>query len=195
MSGEHLDAHPAHLAESLAFRLNVSVGPAEHLNDATLLTVLVGCILVNSCILPNKVGGLGSDCELCTTCINSLDNKCESLSKRVACIVSLVGSVAFVVPVILHIGNAAVLATACLNGGRLAITGVGDVVVADDTAHALVALLPAGGAWQGSLESAVDPVSGIRSHGATCAAQILEVRTVGLSESDWCEQSCKYSRV
>ncbi len=62
-------------------------------------------------------------------------------------------------PVILNVGDRAMLTAFCFNGGGLSAAGVGDIVVANNSAHALVGFLPVCAAWKWGLERAVDPVS------------------------------------
>ena len=52
---ENLDTHPALLGQVSALFLDVSVGPAEHLHDATLLAVFVDSRLVDLSSLPHEV--------------------------------------------------------------------------------------------------------------------------------------------
>jgi hypothetical protein len=54
------------------------------------------------------------------------------------------GCEALVVPVVLYIDDAAVLATAGFYGSRLTVAGICNIVITNDTAHALIALLPFG---------------------------------------------------
>lgn len=74
MGRENFDAHPAHLAKGLALSLNVLVGPAEHLNDTTFLTIFVNFGLVDSGVLPNEVRGLRLNGKLVTIIVCGFHN-------------------------------------------------------------------------------------------------------------------------
>jgi hypothetical protein len=58
---ENFDSHPAHLTESRAFSLDISVGPAKHFKDSAFLSALVFASLWNVSSLPDKVEGLKSN--------------------------------------------------------------------------------------------------------------------------------------
>ena len=52
LSRENFHAHPTHLSKRFALCLNVSMGPSEHLDDTSFLTVLIGGVLVDDSVLP-----------------------------------------------------------------------------------------------------------------------------------------------
>lgn len=57
----NFDAHPALFAQVFALLSHISVRPSKHLDDATLLTILIDCILVDLVCLPDKVDRLEGD--------------------------------------------------------------------------------------------------------------------------------------
>ena len=57
------------------------MGPAEHLDDTTFLTVLVDVRLVDGRVLPDKVGGFKLDGELSAIVVSCLDDQGESVLK------------------------------------------------------------------------------------------------------------------
>ena len=78
---ENFDAHPALLSEVGALFLDVSVRPAEHLDDAALLTVFVNSRLVNCGSLPNEVHWLESD-GIVFSAVVGFDLESESICER-----------------------------------------------------------------------------------------------------------------
>jgi len=71
-----------------------------------------------------------------------------------------------------------VLAAASFDLSGRSVTVVGNIVIADDSTHALVFRFPVSGAGKGGLEAAVDPISGVVGDGATSASEVLEVGAV-----------------
>lgn len=74
---EYLNSHPAHLAERRAFSLDVSIGPSEHLNDGTLLPLVVLRTLRDVGTLPHKVKRLESNVPILSGIVRAshLDGK------------------------------------------------------------------------------------------------------------------------
>jgi hypothetical protein len=191
--GEDLDAHPAHLSESLTLGLDVLMRPAEHLDDTSLLTVLVGSILLNYRVLPNEVGGLKGNREFTTLWVSGLHGEGESLSKGRSCGVGAGGNISFIVPVVGNIDNWVMLTTASLNLSTLTVRGINDIVIALNTAVALVFRLPVVASGKGGLESAVGPGFGLVSLIAWGALEVIEVRAV-VSKSEGSKKGGKNSR-
>jgi hypothetical protein len=82
-----LYTHPSHFTKRGAFLLDVSVGPAEHFNDSTLLAFVVHATLRNISSLPDKVQWLKIDFPGFSLVISSLDLNRKSRLER--CIHSL----------------------------------------------------------------------------------------------------------
>jgi hypothetical protein len=113
---ENFDAHPALLSEVGAFFLDVSVRPAKHLNNTTLLTVFVNSRLVDCSSLPDEVHWFeGDGIVLCA--VVRLDRKGESICKGTTDGVRVFGLEALAVPVVLKGGDTLVLTATCCHGG------------------------------------------------------------------------------
>jgi hypothetical protein len=82
LSGEDFNSHPAHFAKCFTLSFDISVWPAKHLDNSTLLTIVVCCILNDGWILPNEIRGFRLVSELCTRSISSLHDQGESICKR-----------------------------------------------------------------------------------------------------------------
>lgn len=130
-SGENLDTHPAHSSDSFAFLFNISVRPAEHLNNSTLLTILISSILNNLRVLPQEIESLKRNFKFFVVLINGFDSKTEgSITERRVSIKSAAQGKTRITPVVLDINNGVVLAATSLNLGTLAIGSVDNIVIA-----------------------------------------------------------------
>lgn len=141
VSGEYFDAHPSHLAESLALSLDFGVGPAEHFNDTTLLAAVVRIRLVNRGVLPDEILLFNRDSVFFTLTIGSFHGQGESLVEAGVSTEDSLGRVASVVPVVLSLDDRAVGAASGLNLCSLTVLAVGQVVETDNAAHTLVSFL------------------------------------------------------
>ena len=178
LSGEDFNSHPAHFAKCFTLSFDISVWPAKHLDNSTLLTIVVCCILNNGWILPKEIRGFRLVSELCTRSISSLHDQGESICKRTVNWEDAAGSETFIVPVVLHFGDAAVLAASSFDLSGISATAINNIVVADNTAHTLVTFLPVGRSGKWCLETAVNPVWWVSGLGATGTLKSLEVGAI-----------------
>ena len=72
---ENFDTHVSSFTEELALFFDVSIWPAEELNDGSLLTVLHVVRLVDRGRLPDHILGLLSDGKFFTVTVSCFDNK------------------------------------------------------------------------------------------------------------------------
>lgn len=159
---EDLDAHPALFSQILALFFNVSVRPAEHLDDGTLLATLVGIRLVDGGTLPDEVNCFRIDGERLTSVIGT-DLKAErSIAKGTIDLVLVAVLDAFTIPVELQVLNAGVLTTSSGHGSGSFTRVILDMVVAHNTAKALVGILVRLRAGKVCLERAVGPFGWLR---------------------------------
>jgi len=175
---EDFDAHPALLGKVLALLLNVSVRPAEHLDDGALLAILVNIRLVDLGTLPNEVHCLGGDREGVASIVNRNLKGERGVAKRSIGLVGVAVLHTLAVPVELNGLDAGVLAATGRDGGRGTVRIVLDMVVAHDAAEALVGVFVVGGAGQVSLEGAIGPFSRLIGLLTRGALQVLEIGAV-----------------
>ena len=93
------------------------MGPAEHLDDGTLLSSVVFTALSNSWGLPKEVERLHGDRELCTIRVGSLDDKRKGIVQRTISREFALRRKTLTSPVVLELLNARVLSTDCLDLG------------------------------------------------------------------------------
>ena len=180
------------MGEVLALLGHVGVGPAEHLNDAALLTVFVHSVLIDLIVLPGEVQWLEIDGEVVGVGVSGFHLKGKSFG-LVSTNMDLVGvSELRVTPFVLNRGDAGVSAAAGRHGGTRAVSVILDLVVAHDAAEALILFLVLVGAGKVSLEGAVGPLCGVGGHVARRAAEVVKVGAVGgagacCSDGNTCE--------
>ena len=115
MRRENLYTHPSHFTKRGTFLLDVSIGPAEHFNDSTLLTFVAHAPLRDISSLPKKVQWLKIDFPDFTLVVSSLYLNRKSRLER--CIHSLGSGIleTFFVEVVLHLGDARMKAATNFN--------------------------------------------------------------------------------
>ena len=185
---EDLDSHPALLGQVRALFFDIVVRPAEHLNNCSFLTALIGSILLDFPCLPDKTHWFKSDGVIRGAVVGlNLERqwRVHSAINRVRVSSSEVLSV----PIVGQLCDAGMLTAACCHRGICPGIIVLNMVVAHDAAEALVLFLVEVGPGQVCLEGALGPIVGVRRDVARGAPQVIEVGAVVGGGKDG-EQSC-----
>ena len=170
---EDLYTHPSHFTKRGTFLLDVSIGPAEHFNDSTLLTFVVHATLRNISSLPDKIQWLKIDFPSFTLVVSSLDLNRKGRLER--CIHSLGSGIleTFFVEVVLHLGDARMKAATNFNSSWGTPAVILDIIVTHHSAQSLIFRLVIWITWERGLEAALSPISRIFSFLAAAATHFV----------------------
>ena len=185
---EDLDSHPALLGQVRALFLDIVVRPAEHLNNCSFLTVLIGSILLNRPCLPDKTHWFKSD-GVIRGAVVGLDLERQWRVHSAVNRVRVSSGEVLTVPIVGQLCDAGMLTAACRHRGTCPGIIVLNMVVAHDAAETLVLFLVEVGPGQVCLEGALGPIVGVRRDVARGAPQVIEVGAVVGGGKDG-EQSC-----
>jgi len=172
---ENFDSHVPSFAKELALLSDVSIWPSKHLNDGSLLSILIVISLVDLSTLPHKVLNLLSNGVFFAISIGCFDNKGKSIRETG---VNSIGSIrleTFVVEVVFHLGDAVVLSALGGDVGGASVGAVDDVVEAHDSTEAFIFRLVEVSIWtvlKEGLEASLGPVVWVSGLLATGAAGV-----------------------